>query len=68
MLKKAGFSLVEIKGKLGKGQMSGAGSQRSGDGRTDGIDLLADRVAEVVKMEGRRFFRKGEGINHDTST
>ena len=44
-----------------EGQMSGAGSQLSGDGRTDGIDLLAERVAEVVKMEVLRFFQRGEG-------
>lgn len=61
MLKKAGLSLFEIKSKLVKGQMSAAGSQRSGDQRTDGIDLLAERVAEVVKMEVLRFFRRGEG-------
>jgi len=61
MLKKAGLSLIEIKSKLGKGQMSEARSQRSGDGRTDRIDLLADRVAEVVKIEVLRFFQRGEG-------
>lgn len=58
MLKKAGLSLAEIKRKLVKGQMSEAGNQRSGDGRTDGVDLLAERVAEVVKMEVLRFFKK----------
>ena len=41
------------------GQMSGTGSQLAGDGRTDGIDLLAKRVAEVVKMEVLRFFESG---------
>ena len=80
MLKKAGFSLAEIKRKLGKGiddsligtfddwekerdggLMSKAGSPKSRDGRTDGIDLLADRVAAVVKMEVLRFFQRGEG-------
>lgn len=80
MLKKAGLSLIEIKGKLGKGiddlligrfddwekgrdggQMSGAGSQGSGNGRTEGIDLLADRVAQVVRLEVLRFFHRGEG-------
>ena len=60
-LKKAGLSLVEIKRKLGKGLMSEAGSQRSGDGQTGGIDHLAERVAEVVKMEVLRFFKMGEG-------
>ena len=43
------------------GQMSGVGSQWSGDRRTDGIDLLADRVAKVVKMEVLRLFQRGEG-------
>ena len=61
LLKKAGLSLAKIKKKLGKGLMSEAGNQRSGDGGTDGIDLLAERVAEVVKMEVLRFFQRGEG-------
>ncbi len=61
MLKKAGLSLVEIKRKLGKGQMSVAASQRSGSERTAGIDLLAERVAEVVKMEALRYLQRGEG-------
>ena len=43
------------------GQMSKAGSQMSGDGRTGEIDLLAERVAEVVKMEVLRFFQGEEG-------
>jgi DNA-binding transcriptional MerR regulator len=55
-LKRKGMSLPEIKRKLGKGQMSEAGSQRSGDEQTDRVDLLADRVAEVVKAEVNRFF------------
>ena len=76
MLKKSGLSLVEIKRKLGKGQrsvvgcqrsesmpkagglMSETGSQRAGDGRTGGFDLLAERVAEVVKMEVLRLFQE----------
>ena len=61
MLKKAGLSLVEIKRKLRKGQMSEEGSQRSGDERTDVIDLLAERVAEVVKLEVLRFLQREEG-------
>jgi DNA-binding transcriptional MerR regulator len=61
MLKKAGLSLAEIKRKLGKGQVSKAGGQESGDERVDGIDLLAERVAEVVKMEVLRFFKREEG-------
>ena len=43
------------------GQMSEAGGQESGDERVDGIDLLAERVAEVVKMEVHRFFQRREG-------
>ena len=35
------------------------GGRGSGDGRTEGIDLLADRVAEVVKMEVLKFFESG---------
>ena len=37
------------------------GGRGSGDGRKDGIDFLAERVAEVVKMEVLRFFQRGEG-------
>ena len=58
LLKKAGLSLAEIKRKLGKGQMSEAGRQGSEDGRTGGIDLLAERVAEVVKIEILKFFQR----------
>ena len=50
MLKKAGLSLIEIKRKLGN-RYNGSNSNR------DGIDLLAERVAEVVKMEVRRFLK-----------
>ena len=32
------------------------GIQRAGDGQAAGIDLLAERVAAIVKMEIRRFF------------
>ena len=61
LLKEAGLSLAEIKRKLGKKQMSEAGRQGSRDGRTGGIDLLAERVAEVVRLEILRFFERGEG-------
>jgi DNA-binding transcriptional MerR regulator len=37
------------------------GGRGSGDGRTDGIDFLAERVAEVVNMEALRLFQQGEG-------
>ena len=60
-LKKTGLSLAEIKRKLEKGQMSQDGGQRTEDERVDGIDLLADKVGRVVKMEVLRFFQKGEG-------
>ena len=42
------------------GQMSGTGSLKSRYGRTKGIDSLAERVAEVVKMEVLRFFQRRE--------
>ena len=60
ILKRAGLSLVEIKRKLGEGLMLEAGSQRSENGRTDGIGHLADRVAEVVKIEVLKYFERGE--------
>ena len=41
------------------GLMSETGSQRAGDGRKKGIDLFAERVAEVVKMEVLKFFESG---------
>ena len=41
--------------------MSDAVRQKSGDERTEGIDLLAERVAEVVKMEVLVFFQRGKG-------
>jgi DNA-binding transcriptional MerR regulator len=56
MLKKAGLGLSEIKRKLGRKLMSEAGSQKAGGERTEGIDLLAEKVAEAVKMEVLRFF------------
>ena len=40
--------------------MAEAGNQRSEDGRTDGIHLLAERVAKVVKMEVHKFFERAE--------
>ena len=53
-LKKAGLSLAKIKRKLGN-------SHYSDNSDSEGINLLADRVAEVVRMEVVRFFAKGEG-------
>lgn len=73
MLKKTGLGLIEIKRKLGKGiedlligrfddwEKGSNRGQMSGDKRTGGIDLLADRVAEAVRSEVLRFFQRGEG-------
>jgi len=56
-LKGTGLSLEEIKRKLGNGSMAEAGNRRPGDSRTDRIDLLAERVAEAVKLEVLGFFK-----------
>jgi hypothetical protein len=53
MLKKAGLSLVEIKGKL-------ENKYNSDNSKRESIDLLAERVAEVVRSEVLRFFEKAE--------
>jgi DNA-binding transcriptional MerR regulator len=54
VLKKAGLCLAEIKTKL-KNRVNGDNSNR------EGIDLLAERVAEAVRSEVVRFFERGEG-------
>ena len=59
MLKKAGLSLVEIKRNMERERMSEAGNLKSWDERTDRIDLLAEKVAQVVKMEVLKFFESG---------
>ena len=51
MLKRAGLSLVEIKRKLEK-------SHYRNNTNLEGINLLAERVAEVVKSEVHRFFER----------
>ena len=56
-LKRTGLSLEEIKRNLDKGSMAEAGNRRSGDLLTDRIDLLAERVAEAVKLEVLSFFK-----------
>ena len=61
MLKQAGLSLVDIKEKLSKRLLSIDEDQRSEDLQIDGIDRLAKRVAEVVKMEVLRFLHGAEG-------
>ena len=60
-LKKAGLRLGEINKKLRNSLKSEASMQRYGEGRTDRIEHLADRVAEVVRSEIVRFFEKGQG-------
>ena len=54
------MSLVEIKRKLSEKQLSNAGNQRSGYERTDEIDLLAEKVGAVVKLEVLRFLQREE--------
>ena len=54
MLKKAGLSLAKIKRKL-------ENRYNSDNSNREGIDLLAERVAEVVRSEVVRFFERGEG-------
>jgi len=56
-LKRTGNSLEEIKRKLGNETMAEAGNRRPGDLRADRIDLLAERVAEAVKLEVLSFFK-----------
>ncbi len=53
--KKAGFSLAEIKLKLGRELTVESGKHRLGDGPTLGIDILVERVTEAVKAELLRF-------------
>lgn len=53
-LKKAGLTLAKIKRKLGN-------SHHRNNSNSDSINLLADRVAEVVRMEIVRFFEGGKG-------
>ena len=55
--KRTGLSLEEIKRRLGKGSMGEVKNRRPGDSRTDSIDLLAQRVAEAVKLEVLSFFK-----------
>jgi DNA-binding transcriptional MerR regulator len=53
ILKKAGLSLAEIKQKLGN-------RYNSDNSNRESIDLLAERVAEVVRSEVLRFFERAE--------
>ena len=59
--KKAGFSLVEIKRALRQGQTPGIENWMPEDERMEQIDLLAERVAQVVKLEILRFIQRDEG-------
>ena len=53
LLKKAGLSLTEIKRNL-------ENNHDINNSNPDGIDFLAERVAEVVRLEVLRFFERGE--------
>ncbi len=55
-LKKEGFSLANIKRKL-------ENKHDSENSNRGGIDLLAERVAEIVRAEISSFFEKEEGSN-----
>ena len=57
--RKAGFSLVEIKRKLGR-ELTLSGTQRLGDGSTLGIDILVERVTKAVKAELLKFLKTKE--------
>ena len=54
MLKKEGMSLATIKRKLGN-------RHNIGNSNRGGIDLLAERVAEIVRAEVSRFFERKVG-------
>lgn len=54
-LRKRGMSLAEIKRKL-----SNSGKVKGDHSNSDRIDLLANRVAEVVRAEVHRFLEGGE--------
>jgi DNA-binding transcriptional MerR regulator len=59
-LKKSGLSLAEIKQKLARGQILEIGRQGTGDETTENLDLLAERVAEAVRVEVLSFFHRRE--------
>ncbi|NVM21090.1 MAG: MerR family transcriptional regulator [Desulfobacterales bacterium] len=54
-LRKTGMSLAEIKRKLGN-----SGKAKRDHANSNKIDVLAQRVAEVVKAEVSRFFEREE--------
>lgn len=57
-LKRTGLSLTDIKRELANGPMTETEYQRSGNAHIDRVDLLAERVAEAVKLEVLRFFKQ----------
>ena len=69
-LKKAGLSLTEIKNKLSGELTLETGELRLGDGSTVGIDILVERVTEVVKVEVLKVLRTAEkkGSRHKLNT
>jgi len=58
--KKNGLSLAEIKRALRQGQTLGIENCMPEDERMEQIDLLAERVAQVVKLEILRFIQRDE--------
>ena len=57
-LKKTGLSLADIKQKLAGGKILESERQKTGDGTTENLDLLAERIAEAVRLEVLRFFHR----------
>ena len=66
-MKKAGLSLADIKTKLSGKLTSKSGSLSLGDGSTAGIDILVERVTEVVKAEVVKFLKTKENREVDTN-
>lgn len=56
-LKRTGMSLTEIKRKLANGSVAETENRWPGNARIDRIDLLAEKVAEAVKLEVLSFFK-----------
>ena len=57
-LKMTGISLAEIKKKIESGRILETIGEVTEDMQSSQIDILADRVANVVKLELLRFIRK----------
>ena len=58
-LRKEGMSIAEIKRELSSGYKAKINNSSS-----DHIDVLADRIAEIVKKELRKFLYSEEDLNH----